>query len=60
MLFEYKADVSFKKLNLLMIFQFIYTTVVWAVVIGQKIGNSMIQLFTFFMSVFGYYLIMNF
>lgn len=33
-----------------MFIQFIYTTVTWAVIIGEKPGNSMIQLFTFLLS----------
>ena len=44
----------------MMVVQFIYTTVVWAVIIGQKTGNSMIQLFTFFLSIFGLVMITAF
>ena len=33
--------------------QFIYTTVVWAVIIGDKPGSSMVQLFTFLLSLIG-------
>lgn len=40
-------------LFILMFIQFIFTTVVWAVIIGQKPGSSMTQLFTFFLSLFG-------
>lgn len=44
----------------LMVIQFIYVTVVWSVIIGNKPGNSMTQLFTFFLSLFGTVLLFAF
>jgi len=39
--------------NFVHVYQFIYTTVIWGAVIGDKLGSSMIQMATFLMSLMG-------